>query len=160
MLVALNVSENGEFLITALYSYGFPLINYKVGDCGEISEIQPSAGDTIPFTSATLRIGRITDNFLTSESEIVSSSALGAYLSTFNFSNSRATDYTGTAIRKFTVNYVPDMGLIQSYYYETVHKVFSEYFGSNVGIKFNEIKQIEVEASGKKLMYKRTFDLV
>jgi len=82
-VVALNVNENGEFLITALYSYGFPLINYKLGDCGEIVDMSNPPDDRIPFTRAKLTIGRITDNFLTSDGMTISTSALTAYLSTF-----------------------------------------------------------------------------
>lgn len=50
-VVALNITEKGEFLVTALHSYGFPLINYRIGDYGEsIDHAKPN--DNFPFPSS------------------------------------------------------------------------------------------------------------
>jgi phenylacetate-CoA ligase len=158
-VVALNVSDEGHFLITALHSYGFPLINYQIGDCGRIYESDGTSNelDPIPFTKIKLTIGRITDNFLTSERQTVASSALSVYLCSFK-QPIKEQQIIQEDYKKFTVNYVPDKELIPSRYNEIVYKVFSEYFGSDIVISFNIANRIEPEQSGKKLMFKRTFN--
>ncbi len=156
-VVVLNTSEGGEFLVTALHSLGFPLINYKVGDCGEIAEADGHEDDPIPFTRARLNIGRITDNFLTSDNHTVSSSAVGAYLSTFRLSVLEQQIVQGD-YRRFIVNFVPDNGFSRAVYEQAVRTVLSEYFGQGIQIQFNLVERINVEPSGKKLMFKRMFN--
>ena len=78
----LNNNINNEILMTPLYSYGFPLINYKVGDIGEIDERNIDA--SLPFPNMNLKIGRITENFINNKGENISSSALSVYFSTFD----------------------------------------------------------------------------
>ncbi len=47
-IIALTSNSKNQFLGTALHSYGFPLINYKIGDCGVISTDNDTF-DNIPF---------------------------------------------------------------------------------------------------------------
>lgn len=153
--VALNVYDNNEMIITALYSYGFPLINYKIGDYGELKD-NSVVQDNLPFSSLELTIGRITDNFLTINDRIVSSSALGTYISTHNLPIMEQqiiqNDY-----KDFVVNFVPDKSLDISSYKQIITSIFTEYFGPENHIQFNLVNEIPVEKSGKKLMFKRVF---
>jgi phenylacetate-CoA ligase len=156
-VVALNFTASGEFLVTALHSYGFPLINYKLGDCGALVDMSPSLDDKIPFTCGRLTIGRITDNFVTSDNKIVSSSALGVYISTFNLAVLQQ-QIVQNGHKKFVVNYVPDKCLVDLEYQRVVKGVLIEYFGADLSITFNRTTEIQVEQSGKRLMFKRTFN--
>ncbi len=103
-----------------------------------------------------LVIGRITDNFLTKDGQIVSSSALATYISTFTLKILEhqiiQQDFT-----KFIVKYIPETGCDNAYYEKKLTKIFREYFSENTNVEFQEVKRIPVEASGKKLMFKRMF---
>jgi phenylacetate-CoA ligase len=157
-VVALNVSDEGHFLITALHSYGFPLINYKIGDCGWIDkEGTTDETDPIPFTNAKITIGRISDNFLTEDKKPVTCLVIAGYLGELNLAVLDQ-QIIQKDFKVFTVNYVPDKGLVQSSYHESVNNVLSEHFGSDLVVEFNAVNKIEVEPSGKKLMFKRTFN--
>ncbi len=155
--VALNIYENNDIIITALHSFGFPLINYKLGDCGNVHEGATPVTD-LPFSTMRLTIGRITDNFLTRSGEKVSSSALSTYISTLKPSVVEhqiiQCDYT-----RFVVNYIPSTSFNIHDYKSLLHKVLAEYFGDPVDVDISCVNHIPVEKSGKKLMFKRTFEL-
>ncbi|MDX9703054.1 MAG: hypothetical protein RBU23_08435 [Candidatus Auribacterota bacterium] len=158
-VVALNISDQGEFIITALHSFGFPLINYKLGDKGEaVSVTQLPSSDPYPFTTMNLKIGRTTDNFINRDNRSISSSALSTYMSTFGLNIIEQQiiqhDYT-----TFTINCVPDHAFNRKHYIESITKALEEYFGENLKLGFNSVEKIPVEKSGKKLMFKRTFNL-
>jgi phenylacetate-CoA ligase len=155
-VVALNIYEKGEFVITALHSYGFPLINYLIGDYGELLD-SGAIKDNLPFSSMNLKIGRMTDNFLTADGFTVSSTALCTYISTFNFNVSEQqiiqNDY-----KHFVINYVPDSNFELQYYKKNIDTIFEEYFGKELTINFNKVDRVPIEKSGKKLMCKRLFN--
>ncbi|KAF0189234.1 MAG: phenylacetate-CoA [Desulfobulbaceae bacterium] len=155
--VVLNISENGEFIVTALHSYGFPLINYKIGDYGTVID-SVAVHDNLPFSCVSLTIGRITDNFINKQQRKISSSALSTYIASFNIPLREQqiiqADYT-----MFIVNYVPANGFDFGHYSGVVMKALEEYFGEDVNVQFNAVEKIPVEKSGKKLMFKRTFEL-
>lgn len=153
--VALNIYNGGEFIVSALHSYGFPLINYKVGDYGTTNDAIV-ADDKLPFSHVNLTIGRITDNFLTRDNRIVSSSALGTYMSTFEL---RVLEHQiiQQSHLEFIVNYIPEEGFDVAFYKYKIGEILCEYFGVDTTIEFNEVEKIPVEKSGKKLMFKRMF---
>lgn len=153
--VALNMTDEGDFIVTALHSYGFPLINYKIGDSGELIDNQKKA-DNFPFSTFRLKIGRITDNFITKKQTIVSSSALGTYISTFKL-GLREQQIVQSHFNNFTVNYVPDKDFNFNSYENVIGRVLEEYFGPGNKIKYQSMDRILPEKSGKKLMFKRTF---
>jgi phenylacetate-CoA ligase len=155
--VALHINANDEIIITALHSYGFPLINYKLGDCGKTEEVEEMAA-TEPFSALRLTIGRSTDNFITHEGRKVASSALGVYISTFQLSVNEQ-QIIQNSCTEFVINIVPGSAFSKTMYEEVIYKVFREYFGYEVRIQFNIMTRIPVSASGKKLMAKRMFDI-
>ena len=127
-VVALNISEQGEFIITALHSYGFPLINYKLGDKGEtINEVQLPHDDKLPFTAMQLTIGRTTDNFINRNKRSISSSALSTYMSTFglNIIEQQIIQHSYTS---FTINFVPDQSFINEHYTDAITKAIKRIF--------------------------------
>lgn len=156
-VVAMNISEQGDFLITALHSYGFPLINYKIGDRGQaIDSTSLPNDDTLPFTALNLTICRETDNFINRQNRHIAATALATYLSTFGL-NIIEHQIIQSDYEKFAVNVVPDQDFNESHYKKCVTDALKEYFGENASVTFTTVDKIPVEQSGKKLMFKRTF---
>jgi phenylacetate-CoA ligase len=154
-IVLLNTNESNEILLTALHSFGFPLINYRVGDTGNIVG-KPHSANEFPFPVFNLKIGRITDNFINHQNIKVSSSAFSTYLSTLNL-NIKEHQFIQNDYKSFTVNFIiTNSTNIDSYKYE-VQKCLEEYFGENLSIKFQNVDRIQSEKSGKRLMFKRLF---
>ena len=156
-VVVVNVNEKSEILLTALYSYGFPLINYKVGDTAEILSEQRNGSNT-PFRKMHLKIGRITDNFLTEDGKTVSSSAFSVYLSTLTLEIQQH-QIIQNNYKDFTINYIPETYTNSDDYAKKMSIALEEYFGKNILITYNKIDKIPIEKSGKRLMFKRTFRL-
>jgi len=153
----LNINEKNEILLTSLFSYGFPLINYKVGDTG-IIENPGQTSNRYPFPQMSLEIGRTTDNFLTEDNNIVSSTALSTYLSTLNL-GIKQHQIIQTSLDDFTINYIPTKDLVHEDYQNKIKIVLHEYFGPNISFIFKALEKIPVEKSGKYLMFKRIFNL-
>jgi phenylacetate-CoA ligase len=156
-VVLLNTNKNNEFLLTPLFSFGFPLINYKVGDIGDhLSERTKT--NKYPFPTINLLIGRITDNFINNKNRKIATSALSTYLSTLNLEIKEhqiiQNNYT-----EFTINFISCENTNKENYYKKITLCLEEYFGNNLSIIFNQVLKIPVEKSGKRLMFKRTFKL-
>ena len=156
-VVMLNLNKKNEFLITPLYSFGFPLINYKNGDVGEISSDYKEAVRG-PFNLIKLKIGRITDDFLNQKNQKVSTSAISTYLSTLDL-KIKQHQIIQKNYSEFVINYIADKNTNKNDYFNKVVFTLENHFGSNLEIKFNNVSQIPVEKSGKKLMFKRTFNI-
>ncbi len=156
-VVILNLNKKNEFLITPLYSFGFPLINYKNGDVGEISSDYKEAVRG-PFNLMKLKIGRITDNFLNQKNQKVSTSAISTYLSTLDLKIIQH-QIIQKNYSEFVINYISDKNTNKNDYFNKVAFTLEKHFGNNLEIKFNNVSQIPVEKSGKKLMFKRTFNI-
>lgn len=154
-VVLVKTTDEHEFLLTPLFSYGFPLINYKVGDMGEIEGVHMDT-HLFPFPKINLKIGRITDKFLTKRNRKISTSSLGSYLASQNLGIKEhqliQRDYT-----LFYVNYVPLKNTAIRAYKKKLRKCLEQYFGPNLDINFNEVDKLPLEQSGKRLMFKRTF---
>ncbi|SPD73166.1 conserved hypothetical protein [uncultured Desulfobacterium sp.] len=153
--VVLNIGDDGEFMVTALHSYGFPLINYKIGDYGRVIRTL-AVNDNVPFSCMSLVIGRTTDNFINKQQRKISSSALSTYMSSFNIPILEQQIIQNNCVN-FVVNYVPGAGFDFEYYRGVVMKALYEYFGNDVYAQFNLVESIPIEKSGKKMMFKRNF---
>ena len=151
-----NTNENDEFLLTSLHSYGFPLINYKVGDIGMINSTTESY-DKYPFPKINLKIGRITDNFLTENNKIVSTSALSTYFSTLML-GIRQHQIIQSDFNDFIINYIPMDNTDHDFYKKRLAMALMEYFGKEIKTTFNVTQEIPFEKSGKRLQFKRTFN--
>ncbi|MBF0232963.1 MAG: hypothetical protein HQK65_07985 [Desulfamplus sp.] len=151
-VVAVNHNDQNEFLITALYSYGFPLINYKLGDCGT-TPLEIDCENRLPFSTLKLEIGRITDNFIRSTGNKVSSSALGVYIASFQLP---LIEYQAIQLdyKKFHINYKPETNHEPEKIKKVFIEIFMEYFGNDIEILIKKVENIPVEKSGKKLMFK------
>jgi len=154
-VVVLNTNEENEFLLTPLFSYGFPLINYKVGDRGKIKNID-EVNSKYPFPEMNLEIGRITDNFINRKHNKISTSALSTYLSTFDL-GVKEHQIIQVSYTSFEINFVPYESTNCEAYYKIVRNCLEEYFGNDLWIRFTLVTAFPVEKSGKKLLFKRTF---
>lgn len=156
-VVALNYLEDDSVLITALHSFGFPLINYQVGDI--IKKTNNAEFDKhLPFSTMRIKIGRETDNFKNIKGETISSSALSVYISTFKLPF-KEYQVLQKAHDLFVISYIPDMpNLNEELCLNTLYKIFREYFGDKIKIDLKLVDQLSVEKSGKKLLFKRLFD--
>ena len=153
--VVLNVNDEGEILLTALHSLGFPLINYRVGDYAEAIELPAASAGSLPFSTLRLKVGRITENFLTADGGVVSSSALSVYIASFGFPTS-GQQIIQEDYRRFRVRYVAD-SIDEDAYLRTMRSVLDEYFGADLEVALERVDSTLPEASGKTLMAKRTF---
>jgi len=154
--VVLNVGLNNELIVTALHSYGFPLINYQVGDIGSVKDLNNTNYDSLPFSKMTLKIGRETENFFNYEGNTISSSSLSTALSTYNI-KIKEQQIIQKAHKSFVVNYIPKEDFDYDKYKEAVINIFSKYFGENLDVIFEQVSKLNKEKSGKKLMFKREF---
>ena len=117
-IVLLNINKNNEFLLTPLFSFGFPLINYKVGDMGEQLS-KKSMNNCYPFPKMNLSIGRVTDNFLNIKNSKISTSAISTYLSTLNLGIKEhqiiQINYT-----EFVINFISQKEMNKDNYYKKI----------------------------------------
>jgi phenylacetate-CoA ligase len=156
-VVVLNLNESNEFLLTPLYSFGFPLINYKLGDTGENACLN-TISNKYPFPIMNLKIGRTTDKFLTENNRKISTSSLASYMAKFDLGIKEhkiiQSDY-----KDFEIFYIPDTSINVEKYYKTVSECLEGHFGKNLKVNYSEVEKLPVEKSGKVLMFKRTFKL-
>ncbi len=155
-VVSLSLDAGGNVLITALHSFGFPLINYQVGDVLQVED-NSGCGDDYPFSVIKVVIGRETDNFITESGVIVSSSALSVYISTFKLPF-KEYQLIQLSYRLFELKYIP-MKKIKDEDEIKVRmiSILDEYFGPCVSLTVLKVKSMPVEKSGKKLLFKRMF---
>ena len=155
--VVMNISPQGEFFITALHSYGFPLINYQIGDYGEPVETKINFKTKINFSKINLKVGRLVEMFLKKDGRFVSASNI-----LIDFANAQPhigqqqiiqTDYD-----KFIFNYVPIKPFDRKYLNVVINKL-KGLFGDNIDVKINKVNEIPPEKNGKHLYFKRTFKL-
>ena len=156
-VVVLNTNKKNEFLLTPLFSYGFPLINYKVGDIGKIKE-NTSIDKKYPFTNMDLQIGRVSDYFLRENNLRISSVAFSSAMDPTNF-GIEVHQIIQVNYMKFEINYIPLENSDLKKYYKSVTEQLEHFFGKNLTIKFKGVLKIPVEKSGKLLLFKRIFKL-
>ena len=155
--VVINISDQGEFFITALHSYGFPLINYQIGDYGIELDRKKSIQSKINFSAMNLKLGRIVEMFLRKDGRFVSASNI-----LVAFANAqphiRQQQIIQTDYDKFIFNYVPVKPFDNDYLNIVINKL-KNLFGDNIDVKINKVDEIQPEKSGKHLYFKRTFKL-
>ena len=156
-VVVLNTNESNEFLLTPLFSYGFPLINYKLGDTGENTCLQNISED-YPFPIVNLMIGRTTDKFLTESNRKISTSSLGSYMAKFDL-GIKEHKIIQNNYKDFEIYFIANKNNNHDDYSKKVTSCLEEFFGNDLTITFKEVTKLPVEKSGKNLMFKRTFKI-
>ena len=147
--VIVEQTDEGHLLITALDSFNFPIIRYKIGDVGK--KLEGSCPCGLNFSLTNLEIGRITDNFIRPDNRRISSSALSAYISTLNI-NFVKYQLIQKSINTFEVKFVSNSKECDNDKQAFI-KVLEEYFGK-VKVDFIQVEEIPVEPSGKRLLFK------
>ncbi len=155
--VAINLDDNNMFTITALHSYGFPLINYQIGDKGIIlsESTNEQTPEKNPFSTLVLKIGRFSEDFLTKSGTRVCGTALMTNIASAEL-NTLEQQIIQTGYNNFLINYVPGKD-INPEYQNILRTMLKKYFGDDCSVEFNALKEIPLEQSGKKLLCKRTF---
>jgi len=153
--IALNIHDGNEIIITSLHSFGFPLINYKLGDYG-ILQNDVFKEDNIPFSSLNLKVGRLIEDFLTKEGNIVNSSGIASDIAAHRLPI-KEYQLIQNDFGRFVVNFVPEQGFCQNHK-TRFRNLLQEYFTKDISITFNQVDKIPQEKSGKRLMFKRMFN--
>ncbi len=156
-VVIVNTTSNHEFLLTPLFSFGFPLINYKVGDIGEIKN-ELEITNKFPFPNSKLLIGRMSDYFLLETDKRISHIAFSSSLNPLTL-GVKEHQIIQKNYKHFVINFVHHEKTIIEEYYKKTSINLEKFFGENLKITFNKVSRIPVEKSGKLLLYKRTFKL-
>jgi len=156
-VVIVNTNKTNEFLLTPLFSFGFPLINYRVGDIGEIQN-ENNINNKYPFPIMSLRIGRTSDYFLRENNQIISCSNFSSDLDAISL-GIKEHQIIQVNYKNFKINFISLKNTDKENYYKIVTSRLEEYFGENLTIEFNNVVKISVEKSGKLLLYKRIFNL-
>ena len=156
-IVVVNTNSSHHLLLTPLFSYGFPLINYKVGDIGEIKNTE-EINSHYPFPKMDLQIGRMSDYFLKENNNRISTVAFSEKLDACNFKIEEH-QIIQKNYKEFEINFVPEENTDLEKYYKDVTLCLESFFGKDLEIKFIGVLNIPIEKSGKLLLYKRTFQL-
>ena len=147
--VIVEQTDEDHLFITALDSFHFPIIRYKVGDVGKKPDGACPCG--LNFSLMNLEIGRVTDNFICTDNRKISSSALSAYISTLNI-NFVQYQLIQKSVDTFEVKFVSNSGECDNDK-QVFIKALEEYFGK-VKVDFIQVEEIPPEPSGKRLLFK------
>jgi len=140
--------EPGEIIITSLTNYTMPLIRYKIGDRGILSNKNCKCGHGLPLLEKV--VGRITGNFKNKLGDYISG---GLFFSLFYFiENIKQFQIVQEAIDYISINLV----LIDKTKLKDMDKDFKEInqiiwkaMGNETKIKYNIVDGIKLSSSGK-----------
>ena len=142
--------ESGEIIVTLLTNYTMPLIRYKIGDRGILSDKDCKCGHGLPLLEKV--VGRITGNFKNKLGDYISG---GLFFSLFYFiENIKQFQIIQEAIDYISINLV----LIDKTKLKDMDKDFKEInqiiwkaMGNDTKIKYNIVNEIKPSPSGKYL---------
>ena len=140
--------ESGEIIVTLLTNYTMPLIRYKIGDRGILSDKDCKCGHGLPLLEKV--VGRITGNFKNKLGDYISG---GLFFSLFYFiENIKQFQIIQEAIDYISINLV----LIDKTKLKDMDKDFKEInqtiwkvMGNETKIKYNIVYEIKPSPSGK-----------
>ena len=142
-------TQENELIITALDSFHFPLIRFKIGDIGKLQESKCLCG--LNFSTMGLDIGRVTDNFIRPNGQKISGSALATYISTLDLAFNKY-QLIQKDIHLFEAVIVGDQEVLEHSKGKFINAL-EEYFGQ-ISVNFTLVKELPVEPSGKRLLFK------
>jgi len=140
--------EAGNIIVTLLTNYTMPLIRYKIGDIGILSEKNCQCGRELPLLEKV--VGRINSRFKNKFGDFVNA---GTFYSLFYFKeNIRQFQVVQETTDLILINLV----LIEKNKLEEMDKFFKEsnqkiwkLMGHKISIKYNIVNEIEPNPSGK-----------
>ncbi|MCK4240969.1 MAG: phenylacetate--CoA ligase family protein, partial [Candidatus Atribacteria bacterium] len=140
--------KEGNIVVTLLTNYTMPLIRYKIGDRGILSNKNCKCGHGLPLLEKV--VGRITGNFKNKLGEYISG---GLFFSLFYFiENIKQFQIIQEEIEFISINFV----LIDKTKLKNMKKDFKEInqiiwkaMGNETKIKYNIVDEIKPSPSGK-----------
>lgn len=140
--------EAGNIIVTLLSNYTMPLIRYKIGDIGILSEKNCQCGRELPLLEKV--IGRIGGRFKNKFGDFISA---GLFYSLFYFQENirqfqviqETTDLILINLVLIEKNKLEDMGK----YFEENNQKIQKIMGHKISIKYNIVDEIEPSPSGK-----------
>ena len=136
----------GEVVVTDLLNYGMPLIRYKIGDMGALSDASCSCGRGLPLIKK-LR-GRTTDIFYAPDGKRIAAGALVLYLVDEAPGLIGQVQIVQDRIDHLLIRMTPDPAPTtetKEYQVKTVKRLF----GKNMKVSFEFVDEIQKEKSGK-----------
>jgi phenylacetate-CoA ligase len=148
--------ERGEIVVTLLTNYTMPLIRYKIGDRGILSEIECSCGRGFPLLKKVE--GRVRSMFRNKQGDLIDS---GVFVRFFYFrDNIKQFQVIQESVEHITINLVLNderlIKVIEKDFME-INKAIKLIMGSETIIKYNLVDVIDSSPSGK---YRYTFSRV
>jgi phenylacetate-CoA ligase len=147
-----QINEN-HLLLTALDSFNYPIIRYKIGDTGK--KLYDACPCGLNFSILDLDIARITDNFIRPNGTKVSASAIATMISKLCL-NFVMFQIVQKGIDQFVINYIPNRNTGENDKHKFI-EVLEKYFGK-VKAEFISVESIKREQSGKRLLFKCLID--
>ena len=143
-----KLGKSGNIIVTLLTNYTMPLIRYKIGDRGILSNKNCKCGHGLPLLEKV--VGRITGNFKNKLGDYISG---GLFFSLFYFiENIKQFQIIQEAIDYISINLV----LIDKTKLKDMDKDFKEInqtiwkaMGNDTKIKYNIVDEIKLSPSGK-----------
>jgi phenylacetate-CoA ligase len=140
--------EAGNIIVTLLTNYTMPLIRYKIGDIGILSEKNCQCGRELPLLEKV--VGRISGRFNNKFGDFISA---GPFYSLFYFQeNIRQFQVIQETTESILINLV----LIEKNKLKEMDKFFKEnnqkiqkIMGHKITVKYNMVDEIEPSPSGK-----------
>lgn len=148
--VIVELGENNKILITALESYGMPLIRYVIGDIG-IRNKKHEKNDNHPFERFNLSVGRFCELFVNNKGEKISLLPLAVRAGVAKLSIG---EYQLVQISKdkVEVNMVKDKN-IKSEDVKKFMNMIKDYVGCST-VKVRYFDKYPLEKNGKKIGFK------
>jgi len=144
-----DYGEEGEIVVTSLYSYAMPFIRYRIGDVGIPTNEKCSCGIELPLIK--IIAGRYNDQIVLPNGNMVSAYSLTNTLEHFK----EVSHYQIIQEKKdmIKVNIVKKEGLSSGAIIK-IKENFKNILGENIEIVINEVGEILKEGSGKFKVFK------
>ena len=141
--VPVPVGEKGEIVVTNLNNYGMPFIRYRVGDIGQLSDVECPCGRGLPMMDVLQ--GRRVDMFKTKDGREV----WGGFISLmFDMEGVKQFQVVQKSYEKVVIRIVKDAPLDKNRLTE-IERTVHIGLGDDVDVEFEYPEEIAVESSGK-----------
>jgi len=140
--------EAGNIIVTLLTNYTMPLIRYKIGDIGALSEKNCPCGRELPFLEKV--VGRISGRFKNKFGDFINA---GLFYSLFYFKeNIRQFQVIQETTESILINLVLNeknkLKEMDKFFKENNQKIW-KIMGHRITVKYNIVDEIEPSPSGK-----------
>lgn len=135
-----------KIICTPLYAYSMPLLRYEMGDTAFQTETTCECG--LPYPVIKLKIGRISDNFITKTGKIISGVTLAWYI-VDAVKGVQQYQIIQKSLNEITVKLISDHRYVE-YNEQSIKALLCELMNSSeICINFEHLNKIELEKNGK-----------